>query len=267
MNASPSLNQGVEEACSSFAKAERAIETYESVSLENQLSALNELRYAGSHLLNAVRTESKRSVPFCEYNDDIYCSYKHSGRALNDVIDSSILTSLECIRNFLDKQYSEDELRGAKSLEYPKDFKEILEARHLLEDAGMAKSIVDGSREDVCIKRFRWLRLKIEKTMAELDAIRLARIEERDRNRQIQQQQEQKTAAIRYRREKIIKKRRDWLAFALAILAFAQAFWGCSVLKSKIISWCYSLRETSAFQGEQSGSTGGLSKENGNGQK
>lgn len=225
-----------------FSKAERAIETYECVSLENQAAALNELRYAGYHLLKAVKTEAEKANPFVGQNDDVYCAFKHSSRAFNDVLDSTVLVSLEFIRRFLDKKYTERELQTSKHFDFPSDYLAILETRKLLEDVGMAKSIVEGSREDASLKRFRLLRLKAEKTIVELDTYRSLRAEMRDRNHALQDQRIAQTNGNRRRREEKRKKRRDWLAFVLAALSFAQAFWGCSVLHAKFISWIDSLR-------------------------
>lgn len=260
------LTKAMGEAYSCFSKAEHAIEIYESVSLKNQLAALNELRYAGHHLLNAVKTEVEKDNPFCTYNDDLYCVAKHSARALNDVLDSTVLVSLECIRRFLDRQYTEKELQESKYFNYPDDYREILNTRQLLEDAGMVKGIEEDSREDVCLKRFRLMRLKMEKTMAELDSIRSMHDAERKRNQLLQRQQIEVVEINRGRREAKVKKRRDWLAFVLSILAFAQAFWGCSVLHDKFVTLIDSLREANESSGRQTSTLSfEIPKENTNG--
>ena len=85
----------VEEVRSLYSKAEAAIKLYERIGLDNLTIPLNELRYAGQHILRA-ETEANAE----ESKEDLFKAYRHCERALYDAKEATILCLLETVASF-----------------------------------------------------------------------------------------------------------------------------------------------------------------------
>lgn len=83
-----------------FRRAERAIKRCERVTLAVPVPALNQLRYAGNHLLKALTAEEEVVVA-----DETGKAELHTKRAWFDAFDSIAAAQLDAIRSFADKGY------------------------------------------------------------------------------------------------------------------------------------------------------------------
>ena len=89
-----------------YHEAENALKLYERISLSNLAPALNELRYAGHHILEAKSAaddeerlkHEERAVAHCE-------------RSIYDAKEATIITLLECIADLRTLGFSADEMR------------------------------------------------------------------------------------------------------------------------------------------------------------
>ena len=73
-----------------YSDAEYAIKRYERIALEDQVAAINELRYAGHHVLEASLAEDESEI-----EDHIASARNHCRRAVNDAKDAAIVSQLE----------------------------------------------------------------------------------------------------------------------------------------------------------------------------
>jgi len=83
-----------------FRRAERAIKRCERVTLAVPVPALNQLRYAGNHLLKALTAEEEVVVA-----NETGKAELHTKRAWFDAFDSIAAAHLDAIRSFADKGY------------------------------------------------------------------------------------------------------------------------------------------------------------------
>jgi hypothetical protein len=161
-----------------FRRAERAIKRCERVTLAVPVPALNQLRYAGNHLLKALTAEQE-DVAAAEAEK----AELHTKRAWFDAFDSIAAAQLDAIRSFADKGYPleivlqyiptyEDDLAYARKV-YPLycDFKAV-------QDMSVAERL-RRIRESARLRAF--MRALAEAD-GELGTIR-ARIEEENRRR------------------------------------------------------------------------------------
>ena len=116
-----------------YGQAEEALKSYERITLTNLAPAINQLRYAGHHLLAATK------------GDDVSCrdrhimsARRHCERALFDAREATIVFLLDDFRSFRENLFTEAELSSALP-----DWQSILlkmsTGCRLLEQAGMAK--------------------------------------------------------------------------------------------------------------------------------
>ncbi len=83
----------------SFKKAEDSIKSFELENNELAIPSINELRYAGHHILNATQ-ENKSSKILRELDK----AHRHTKRAYYDAVEATLLYSLDEIKIF-DKEY------------------------------------------------------------------------------------------------------------------------------------------------------------------
>ena len=88
-----------------YSDAEYAIKRYERIALEDQVAAINELRYAGHHVLEASQTEDESEI-----EDHIASARNHCRRAVNDAKDAAIVSQLEFFAQFGDCRFAGTEL-------------------------------------------------------------------------------------------------------------------------------------------------------------
>lgn len=88
-----------------YSEAEYAIKRYERIALEEQVAAINELRYAGHHILAASKAEDAPEVESNIVEARIHCL-----RAVNDAKDAAIVSQLEFFEQFHDCRFAATEL-------------------------------------------------------------------------------------------------------------------------------------------------------------
>ena len=114
-----------------FDEAESALKRYERISLSNLAPAINELRYAGHHLLeaeNATR-EDDRMTHEAQAID-------HCVRAKMDAKEATIVSLLECVADLRSRDVSADDMRMFIP-DWDRFIDEALKARSLLERSGI----------------------------------------------------------------------------------------------------------------------------------
>ena len=79
------ISQQLAEIRKIYSDAEYAIKRYERIALEDQVAAINELRYAGHHVLEASQAEDESEI-----EDHIASARNHCRRAVNDAKDAAI---------------------------------------------------------------------------------------------------------------------------------------------------------------------------------
>ena len=175
-----------------FQAAEDAIKLYERVTLANLSSAVNELRYAGHHLLAAdcEKDEMRRA-------DLLVRADHHCQRASYDAKEGVILALLDYLAEFRDERFTSDELA-----EVLPDWQAVLasarSAQKLLERAGCVKRF-EGDEGDCAIARL----LDVRDTL--MDAA--TKIEDMRRKKEVEREQADRMAAERERAEAEYRER------------------------------------------------------------
>lgn len=139
-----------------FSRAELAVKRYERIGLEAQIGAINELRYAGHHLMRASEGKSEKEI-----GRHALCAERHSLRALHDARDAALLVSLEKIDNYFNLMFTVEELKDALP-DYEALYAEITSFRTLLENSPMAKNREDGDEVDQAISRLQEIRGRLD---------------------------------------------------------------------------------------------------------
>ena len=148
----------IDEVRSLFSKAEAAIKLYERIGLDNLTIPLNELRYAGQHILRA-ETEANAE----ESKVDLFKAYRHCERALYDAKEATILCLLETVASFREYDVTSDEYETVLP-----EWKEILKraslAREFVETSGQVKDCdpqkLDNAISDLLNVRFKLLEIE-----------------------------------------------------------------------------------------------------------
>ena len=116
-----------------YDQAEEALKSYERITLTNLAPAINQLRYAGHHLLAATKGDDISSR-----DRHVMAARRHCERALFDAREATIVFLLDDFRSFRENLFTEAELSSALP-----DWQSILlkmsTGCRLLEQAGMAK--------------------------------------------------------------------------------------------------------------------------------
>ena len=155
-----------------YDEAECALKRYERITLTNLAPALNELRYAGHHVLAAEnatndeerRNHEERAIGHCE-------------RARYDAKEATIVSLLECIADLRSLGISADEMR----LFIP-DWNDLIDeaskARSLLERSGNVKETVNDEVLDEAILKLMDFRDRIIASESNVLSLRNRREEE-----------------------------------------------------------------------------------------
>ena len=122
-----------------FDEAESALKRYERISLSNLAPAINELRYAGHHLLEAENAtcEDDRMTHEAQAID-------HCVRAKMDAKEATVVSLLECVADLRSKDVSADDMRMFIP-DWDRFIDEASKARSLLERSGIWEK--DNSHE------------------------------------------------------------------------------------------------------------------------
>ena len=135
-----------------FADAEKALKLYERISLSNLAPALNELRYAGHHILETVNANDDAERQGHELR-----AAEHCERARFDAKEATIVTLLECIADLRSLGISGEEMRKFIP-EWDTLIDQASAARSLLERSGNAQEAQDSQAMDdaiACLMDFR----------------------------------------------------------------------------------------------------------------
>lgn len=139
-----------------FLRAEFAVKKYERIGLESQIGAINELRYAGHHLMKASEGRSQEEI-----ERHALCAERHSLRALHDARDAALLVSLEKIDDYFQKLFTSEELKNELP-DYESLYAEIASLRTLLENSPMAKDRKDDDEIDRAVFRLQEIRGRLD---------------------------------------------------------------------------------------------------------
>ncbi len=118
-----------------FNEAEVALKQYERINLLNLLPAVNELRYAGRHLLEAENAISEEEREKHEAQ-----AIDHCERAKWDAKEATIISLLDFIAELRSRDISPDDMRMYIP-EWDKFIDDASKARSLLERAGIHDSV------------------------------------------------------------------------------------------------------------------------------
>ena len=129
-----------------FNEAEVALKQYERINLLNLLPAVNELRYAGRHLLEAENAISEEEREKHEAQ-----AIDHCERAKWDAKEATIISLLEFIAELRSRDISPDDMRMYIP-EWDKFIDDASKARSLLERAGIHDSVNAPDVDDVIEK-------------------------------------------------------------------------------------------------------------------
>ena len=95
----------ISDICRLYADAEASIKRYERIGLDNLVSAVNELRYAGQHVLMAETAESDD-----ERSKHLVRAERHCERARYDAKESTIVALLEGLATIRSMGFTDSEL-------------------------------------------------------------------------------------------------------------------------------------------------------------
>ena len=126
---SPSLSEVRE----LYDEAEKALKKYERIGLDNLVSSINELRYAGHHVLVVETTKDGERK-----EEHLFKAARHCKRAIYDAKEATIIHLLEVVASFREYGVSEAEISSIVP-DWPKFMKAVIEAQRILETAGHAK--------------------------------------------------------------------------------------------------------------------------------
>ena len=200
----------INEVRSCYAKAESELKRYERITLTNLAPAINQLRYAGHHLLRASDEKDERLRDL-----NAMAAKRHAERALCDVREATVVFLLDEFDKFRDELFTEDELSAAMP-DWQMSLQKISDGRAALERAGIAKhfgedilSIIDGLLD---------VRDKMMLSMPKLSALR--------EKREIELREAQQKAADEDRKEQLARdmareKKGDRIAVLGILLSIA----------------------------------------------
>lgn len=202
-----------------YAEAEFAIKRYERIALEDQIAAVNELRYAGHHILEAESEDDE-----AKRQDHLTSARNHCRRAVQDAKDGAIVAQLEFFAQFADCRFAKTELERLLP-DWRSLFAEIASIQKAFAQAGMARDISYGDEIDAGIVRLLEIRERFVALQPELDENRFREEQARKSAEKAsaeavrQQEQDEKDAArLTERRHFVISIA---VAVALSVLGIA----------------------------------------------
>ena len=155
-----------------YVEAEAALKRYERISLSNLAPALNELRYAGHHVLAAGSAGDEEEVA-----QHLTRAKAHCERAKYDATEATIISLLECVADLRDMGISADEMR-----QFIPDWNALIDdasaARALLERTGNVKEAGDDAEVESAIERLMTFRERILAAESDVLSLRNRREEE-----------------------------------------------------------------------------------------
>ena len=216
----------IEDIRARFAEAELALKKYERIGLNTLSSALNELRYAGQHILAADATAVEE-----EASEHLYKAERHCARAKFDAKESTVLALLKWMAHYRSLGLTSKEL-----CEFVPDWRALLataeKSRLLLEQCGHAKDL-DEKALDAAIDDLFFAREKMIAAEPEILNAREKKFAKIDEEKQAAAD-ENRAAEIRAAESRrILEDRRylmsmsiAWIGIVIGILGLAGTVYG-----------------------------------------
>ena len=194
-----------------FKEAEDALRDCERLSLETAVPSINELRYAGKHLLDAIVAETE-----AERDSHLEKAERHCIRAKYDAKESILITLLEFLADFHDEGYTRKEIQRFLP-DWEKYLADACAAQKLLETCGVAKDTVNVQGLDNAISKLRDIREILLSVTPKLDEIRNDEEKERVRIQQVGLDEERKALQKAREGEKRENDRRYYMSIGLTV--------------------------------------------------
>ncbi|MBR3222031.1 MAG: hypothetical protein IKF72_07315 [Kiritimatiellae bacterium] len=200
----------VEEVRSLYSKAEAAIKLYERIGLDNLTIPLNELRYAGQHILRAeIEANAEES------KEDLFKAYRHCERALYDAKEATILCLLETVASFREYDVTADEFETVLP-----GWREILKraslARRFIETSGQVKDC-DPQKLDNAISALLDVRSKLLEIEPQIMSLRERKREAEAEAERSRQMDAAASAEKNAKAEKTMSDRQFLLSFSATV--------------------------------------------------
>ena len=192
-----------------YAEAEAALKLFERIGLDNLVSAVNELRYAGKHLLDAQTAGDAN-----ERDILLFKALRHCERAKYDAQESTIITLLEAIDEYRQSGLSMEEMTAIYP-EWGSCLQSATAAQKVLENIGAVKTADQGRLETAIdeLLTFRETLLDVEpRVLAE----RNRKFEEQEKRRRELEEARAQDAERLSKLEKIKADRQFVLSFTIS---------------------------------------------------
>lgn len=137
-------HEQLERVRSAYEEADKAIKQYERYTLATPVAAINQLRYAGYHLLQAQLLAAQKK----ESNTHLENAFCHCKRAYSDAFEGIIYSHLGFIADFQNLCRSRN---GVESVypEYADDYAEIVAVQERLQCVGSIQAMSQNNKDDV----------------------------------------------------------------------------------------------------------------------
>ena len=201
----------IEELRLRYQEAENAIKLYERISLDNLVAAVNELRYAGHHLLSAEneKDDAKRE-------DLLLRVAHHCERAKYDAKEATIVSLLEELAEFRDERFTVGEMDSVLS-DWRECYGKATTAAKVLAESGSVKNFIDDFA-DKAIDDLLNVRQKLMNASLAINELRYKREKANEAARQIAAEEVAKEKLSQEKRREKRDDRRHILNVALTVL-------------------------------------------------
>lgn len=192
-----------------YGEAEAAIKLYERIGLDNLVSAINELRYAGDHILAAQTATDSETRDIA-----LFKAMRHCERAKYDALESTIITLLEVIADIRQSGLSMAEMSALYS-DWGDCLKRATAAQTLIETLGAVKT-ADSSQLHTAINELLAFRAKLLEVEPQVLAARNRKFEEQEKKRRETEKAKAQDAERLAKLEKINADRQFLLSFTVS---------------------------------------------------
>lgn len=202
-----------------FSEAEEAIKRYERIGLDNLVSAVNELRYAGDHLLVADTAEDA-----AVRETALLRAERHCIRARYDAIESTIVALLEQIAAVRQSGLSAQELSTVLP-DWKNCLLKAVAAQKAIESAGAVRDadpgVLEGALSDLLTYRYKLLALEPQIVQMRNEALDRQAAEKRLHEQLVAEEEERRECV-----EKVLQARQFLLSFSATVAGTAVGLLG-----------------------------------------
>lgn len=192
-----------------YGEAEAALKLYERIGLDNLVSAINELRYAGAHILAAQNATDSETRDIA-----LFKALRHCERAKYDAQESTIIALLEVIAEYRQSGLSMEEM-SALYPDWGDCLKRATAAQALIETMGTVKT-ADSGQLHAAINELLAFRAKLLEVEPQVLAARNRNFEEQEKKRLEMEQSKAQDAERLAKLEKINADRQFLLSFTIS---------------------------------------------------